>query len=88
MFQTEEGNHNWTLGQNHDPWLLITPENRNILALRRPTNFTDRQITPYIFPISFSDEEYEEGEESDEADEGGEAAPHNSPPMGGAIVWS
>ncbi|CAI9289101.1 unnamed protein product [Lactuca saligna] len=73
-----------TAGQNHDPRFLITPENRNILAIRQPTNFTDWKITTYLFPVSFSEEEDEEGEESDEADESGGAAPQNSLPMGGA----
>ncbi|CAI9297986.1 unnamed protein product [Lactuca saligna] len=84
MFQIEDGNNNWAVGQNHDPRLLITPENWNILALRHPTNFTNWKITPDIFPVYFFGEEDEEGEESDEADEGGGAAPQNSPPMGGA----
>ncbi|CAI9296364.1 unnamed protein product [Lactuca saligna] len=78
MFREEDGNHNCTVGQNHDPRLLITPENRGILALRRPNNFTDWQITSYLFPDSFSEEEKEEGEESDGA------TPQNSPPMGDA----
>ena len=80
MFREEEGNHNWTVGQNHDPRLLITPENRGIIALRRPNNFTDWQITPYLFPKSFFEEEEEEDEESDRA------TPQNSPPMGGASL--
>ncbi|CAI9280757.1 unnamed protein product [Lactuca saligna] len=84
MFRAEDGNHNWTMGQNHDPKLLITPENQNILSLRRPTNFTDCKITPYLFPISFFEEEDKEGEESGKADNSGKAAPQNSPPMGGA----
>lgn len=72
-----DGNHHWTMGQNHDPKLLITPENWNILALKRPTNFTNWQITPYLFPISYSSEEDGEGEESegDSDDDGGEEEP-------------
>ncbi|CAI9266503.1 unnamed protein product [Lactuca saligna] len=83
MFRTEDENHNWTVGQNHDPRLLITPKNRNILSPRRPTNFTDWQITPYLYPISFFEEEDEESGESDEAVESDGAAPQNSSPMGG-----
>ncbi|CAI9283412.1 unnamed protein product [Lactuca saligna] len=41
MFREEDGNHNWTVGQNHDPRLLITPKNKDILSLRCPNNFTD-----------------------------------------------
>ncbi|CAI9289869.1 unnamed protein product [Lactuca saligna] len=81
MFRVKDGNHNWTVGQNHNPRLLITPENREIHALRHPNNFTDWQITPYIFPDSFSEEEDEEDGYNDES---GKAAPQNSPPMGGA----
>ncbi|CAI9271383.1 unnamed protein product [Lactuca saligna] len=74
----EDGNHNWTVGQNHDPRLLITPENKDILALRRPNNFTDWQITPYLFPDSLSEEE--DGDDDDEAEE----EPHHASPTGGA----
>ncbi|CAI9271847.1 unnamed protein product [Lactuca saligna] len=78
MFRVEDGNHIWTVGQNHDPQLLITPKNRDILALRGPNNFTDWKITPYLFPDSFSKEE------DGDSDESGGAAPQNYPPMGGA----
>ncbi|CAI9274441.1 unnamed protein product [Lactuca saligna] len=78
MLRAEDGNHNWTMGQNHDPRLIITPENWDILSLRRPNYFTDWKITPYLFPDSFFEEE------DGESDESGGAAPQNSPPMGGA----
>ncbi|CAI9269986.1 unnamed protein product [Lactuca saligna] len=81
MFRVEDRNHNWTMGQNHDLRLLITLENRDILALRHPNNFTDWKITPYLFPNSFSEEEEEEDGDSDES---GKAAQQNSPPMGSA----
>lgn len=47
---------------------MIIPENQNILALKRPTNFTNWKITPYLFPISYSNEKDEE----DGDDDGGE----------------
>ncbi|CAI9285866.1 unnamed protein product [Lactuca saligna] len=78
IFRAEDGNHNWTVGQNHNPRLIIAPENRDILSLRHPNNFTNWKITPYLFPDSFSEEE------DGERDESGGAAPQNSPPMGGA----
>ncbi|CAI9299623.1 unnamed protein product [Lactuca saligna] len=59
------------------------PENRDILALRQPNNFTDWKITLYLFPDSFFEEEEDEDEDGD-SDESGGAAPQNSPPMGGA----
>lgn len=59
------------MGQNHDPKLLITPENKNILGLRRPNHTTDWQITPYLFPRSYSTEvdERSEGIEEDGAND-------------------
>ncbi|CAI9260663.1 unnamed protein product [Lactuca saligna] len=72
MFWMEDRNHNWTMGQNHEPRLLITPKTWNILDLRRPNNFTDLKIMSYFFPDSFSEEEDEEGGESDD---NGRAAP-------------
>ncbi|CAI9297520.1 unnamed protein product [Lactuca saligna] len=45
-----DGTHHWTVGQNHDPKLLITPENKGILDFRNPIHMTDWQIIPYIFP--------------------------------------
>ncbi|CAI9275981.1 unnamed protein product [Lactuca saligna] len=41
MFWTEDGNHNCTMGQNHHPKAPHHSQNRSILALRRPTNFTN-----------------------------------------------
>ncbi|CAI9274323.1 unnamed protein product [Lactuca saligna] len=86
LFRSVDGNHTWTMGQNHDPKLLSTPDNRNILALKCPTNLTDWQITPYLFPISSSSEEDEEGEENkeDDNDEDGDEEPRNLPSTGGA----
>lgn len=80
-----DDNHHWTVGQNHDPKFLITPENKSILSLRRPTNLTYWQITPYLFPTSYSSEGDEENEECEE--DGGdddEEGPQNIPPTGGA----
>ncbi|CAI9291229.1 unnamed protein product [Lactuca saligna] len=37
MFRVEDWNHNWTVGQNHDPRLLITPENRVSFPSGDPT---------------------------------------------------
>ncbi|CAI9300715.1 unnamed protein product [Lactuca saligna] len=51
-----DGTHHWTVGQNHDPKLLITPENKGILDFRNPIHMTDWQIIPYIFPHSYSTE--------------------------------
>ncbi|CAI9263095.1 unnamed protein product [Lactuca saligna] len=36
-----DGTHHWTVGQNHDPKLLITPENKGILDFRNPIHMTD-----------------------------------------------
>ncbi|CAI9265757.1 unnamed protein product [Lactuca saligna] len=77
LLRLMDRNHNWTVGQNHDLKLLITPNNQNVLALKRPTNLTDWQITQYLFPISTSGEEDEKGQESekDDADKDGEEEP-------------
>ncbi|CAI9291752.1 unnamed protein product [Lactuca saligna] len=45
LFRLADSHHHWTVGQNHDPKLLITSENRNTLALKRPTNFIYWKIT-------------------------------------------
>ncbi|CAI9266127.1 unnamed protein product [Lactuca saligna] len=88
MFWSKNINHNWIVGQNHNPNLLIPPDNWNILSLKCPTNFTDWQITLYLFPVSPSGKEDEEGEESegdnDVDDEGGEEEPQNISPTSGA----
>ncbi|CAI9286335.1 unnamed protein product [Lactuca saligna] len=72
--------------KNHNPKLLITPENKNIISLNHPTNFTNHQITPYLLPTSYSSDRDEEDEESEEdgGDDGGEEEPQNIPPTGGA----
>ncbi|CAI9296603.1 unnamed protein product [Lactuca saligna] len=61
-----DGTHHWTVGQNHDPKLLITPENKGILDFRNPIHMTDWQIIPYIFPHSYSTEVDEQSEENEE----------------------
>ncbi|CAI9266379.1 unnamed protein product [Lactuca saligna] len=80
-----DGTHHWTVGQNHDPKLLITPENKGILDFRNPIHMTDWQIIPYIFPHSYStevDEQSEENEEEGDDDEE-EEEPHHASPTGG-----
>ncbi|CAI9271040.1 unnamed protein product [Lactuca saligna] len=76
----DDGTHHWTVGQNHDPKLFITPDNKGILDLRDPNHMTDWQITPYLFPNSFSEEEEEEdGDDNDDEEED-----HHASPAGGA----
>ncbi|CAI9303998.1 unnamed protein product [Lactuca saligna] len=77
--------HHWTVGQNHDPKLLITPKNKGILDFRNPIHMTDWKIIPYIFPHSYStevDEQSEENEEDGDGDEE-EEEPHHASPTGG-----
>ncbi|CAI9263093.1 unnamed protein product [Lactuca saligna] len=80
-----DGTHHWTVGQNHDPKLLITPENKGILDFRNPIHMTDWKIIPYIFPQSYYtevDEQSEENEEDGDDDEE-EEEPHHASPTGG-----
>ncbi|CAI9293624.1 unnamed protein product [Lactuca saligna] len=80
-----DGTHHWTVGQNHDPKLLITPENKDILDFRNPIHMTDWQIIPYIFPHSYStevDEQSDENEDDGDDDEE-EEEPHHASPTGG-----
>ncbi|CAI9294231.1 unnamed protein product [Lactuca saligna] len=80
-----DGTHHWTVGQNHDPKLLITPENKGILDFRNPIHMTDWQIIPYIFPHSYStevDEQSDENEDDGDDDEE-EEEPHHASPTGG-----
>ncbi|CAI9271397.1 unnamed protein product [Lactuca saligna] len=73
--------HCQTMGQNHDPKLLITPDFRN------PIHMTDWQIIPYIFPHLYStkvDEQSEENEEDGDDDDEEEEEPHHACPTSGA----
>ncbi|CAI9294232.1 unnamed protein product [Lactuca saligna] len=63
-----DGTHHWTVGQNHDPKLLITPENKGILDFRNPIHMTD----------------CEENEEDGDDDEEKEEPHHASPTDGGS----
>ncbi|CAI9260434.1 unnamed protein product [Lactuca saligna] len=81
-----DGTHHWAMGQNLDPKLLITPENKGILDFRNPIHMSDWQIFPYIFPHCYSTEvdgQSEENEEDGDDDEE-EEEPHHASPTGGA----
>ncbi|CAI9267495.1 unnamed protein product [Lactuca saligna] len=80
-----DSTHHWTVGQNHDRKLLITPENKGILDFRNPIHMTDWQIIPYIFPHSYSTEVHEQSEENEEDgdDDEEEEEPHHASPTGG-----
>ena len=81
MFRVVNGGFNWTAGPHHDPQILVTEDNKQILNLDEPIRFTDWLLSHVLNPTDEAEEEEQENEEEEQQQQ---QQPHADPTGAGS----